>query len=160
MHDTKKPSDVMRAWFQRVWCERDEAAIDELLAPDGEVYGLGPETVIGPAAFKTFWRAMNATFAAVDLAVVDAIDNGERTYVLCRGTLTHGDRALPFEGGCLCDVRDGVIVRAWNYWDFVSLMAAMGSVPVDAFARACAGERFAADAGRDAERRASARRSP
>jgi ketosteroid isomerase-like protein len=150
MQDPKKPSDVLRAWFDRVWCQRDEAAIDELLAPDGEVYGIGPDPMVGPNAFKGFWRAMNATFAAVEFEVVDAIDTGERAYVRCRGTLTHGERALPFEGGCLCDVRDGVIRRAWNCWDFVSLMAAMGSLPVDAFARACAGERFAADVGRGA----------
>lgn len=137
-----QPSDVMRAWFRRVWRERDERAIDELLAADAEVHGIGPEPLLGPAGFKPFWRAIQQAFTAVELDVVDAVDAGERTYVRCRGTLTQAGRPLPFEDGSLCEVRGGRIQRAWNCWDFVSLMAAMGSLPADAFARACAGERF------------------
>lgn len=144
MKDPTKPSEVMRAWFDRVWRQREEKAVDELLAADGEVHGVGPAPLVGPAAFKTFWRAIHESFTVVDLAVVDAVDEGHRTYVRCRGTLSQGDRRLPFEGGCLCEIRDGVIRRAWNYWDFVGLMAAMDRLPADAFARACAGERFTA----------------
>ena len=34
------PDAVMRRWFNEVWNEGREAAIDEMFAPDGVAYGL------------------------------------------------------------------------------------------------------------------------
>ncbi len=135
-------SDVMRAWFQRVWCEGDESAIDELLAPDGEVFGLGPEAVIGPEGFKGFWNAIRSQFDDIHIEVVDAVDQDEMTYVRCEGDMRFGGRDVKFKGGAQCRVEAGLITRAWNYWDSVGFLADMGALPADAFPRACQGECF------------------
>ena len=139
-----KPSDVMRTWFDRVWCKREEAAIDEILDEQGVVHGIGPEPVVGPAAFKAFWRAINESFDTAQIDVVDAVDEGEMTYVRCEGTMTFQGKTVSLSGGVQCRIRDGKIVEGWNYWDFIGLMSEMGALPADAFPRSCAGECFGA----------------
>ena len=137
-----KSSDVMREWFRRVWCEREEAAIDEMLHLEGRVHGLGPEPVVGPAAFKQFWNQINASFPEAHIDVVDAVDEGPMTYVRCQGRMTFQGKTVHLSGGAQCHIEDGKIVEAWNYWDFVGLMAGMGALPFDAFPRACEGDCF------------------
>ena len=141
-------SDVMRAWFQRVWSERDASAIEELLHPEAEVYGLGPDPVIGPDGFRDVWNGMQDAFSVTQIEVVDAVEAADdgtdiaRCWVRCEGSLTVDGTPIPLEGGAQCEVKDGQIVRCWNYWDYVGFMAAMGRLPADVFARACAGECF------------------
>lgn len=142
MNSSDVPSDVMRSWFQRVWCEGDETAIEELFAEDGEVYGLGPEPVVGPAAFRQFWHAIRASFDNIHIEVVDAINEGNRGYVRCEGSLGFRGRQVKRGGGCLFEVENGKITRSWDYWDFLGFLSDMDALPEDAFARACGGECF------------------
>lgn len=44
----KKPDEIAREWFRRVWNEQSEAAIDELLGADARMWGL-PTPEIGRA---------------------------------------------------------------------------------------------------------------
>lgn len=139
-----KPSDVMREWFRRVWVERDGDAIHDLLHAEAEVHGLGgPEPMRGPDDFRDYWDGLLGLFEVVDLEVVDAIDEGNRTYVRCAGTLERDGTRVALEGGGLCEVEDGKIVRCWNYWDFLGFVERMGAIPADLFQRACSGTTFA-----------------
>jgi hypothetical protein len=49
---------LAKRWFEEVWNQGRESAIDELFHPEGEVYGFPePDSVlIGPAGFKTIHR--------------------------------------------------------------------------------------------------------
>ena len=48
---------LVTRWFEEVWNKRRTDAIDEMLAPDAVVHGLGP-AMKGPSDFKPF----HATF--------------------------------------------------------------------------------------------------
>ena len=48
--------EIIETWFRRVWNEEDTKAIDELFVVDGEVRGLGENSLIGPMDFKIFSR--------------------------------------------------------------------------------------------------------
>lgn len=139
-----KPSELMTTWFQRVWCEEDESAIDELLHPEGKVHGVGPDPLVGRDAFRLFWKDVTKAFGKNHIRVVDAIDQDTTCYVRCEGDLTFNDKPVRLTGGCMCRVEEGQIVEAWNYWDFVGCMAEMGALCPEAFGRACGGERFEA----------------
>ena len=130
---------MMRAWFRRVWNEKDPSAIEELLAPDGRVHGLGPDVATGPAGFRPFWDAIQESFDEIRIDVVDSVDDGNRTWVRCRAEAVVKGNSVIFEGGCQATVENGLIQEAWNYWDFVGCMHQMGALPADAFAQACAG---------------------
>ncbi len=127
-----QPSDVMKRWFQEVWCEGKRATIHELFAADGLAHGIGPEPVVGPAGFEPVFDMLHARFDDVHIEVVESIDCGDQTYVRCEGTLKAGDETLQLEGGSLCRIADGKIQEAKNQWDWLGLLAQLGVVPADA----------------------------
>lgn len=137
------PSDVMRAWFRRVWTEGDPNAITELFPPDGRVHGLGPAPVVGPTAFRGFWEDITQVLQELEIRVVESLDDGDRCYVRCEATANYRGARVQFSGGSQCTVRGGQILEAHDYWDFLGLLAQMQSLPPDAFPLALAGKRFA-----------------
>jgi len=64
------PDAVMRQWFQEVWNERREDAIDRIMAPDAKVHGLAEVAIDGPAGFKPFYRMFCAAFGDFNVEVV------------------------------------------------------------------------------------------
>ena len=73
---SSSPDAVLRGWFQEVWNEREEEAIDWLMAADARVHGLAGGVIVGPAAFKPFHQAMCGAFSElqidIDQVVVEA----------------------------------------------------------------------------------------
>lgn len=51
-------TDVMTTWFERVWTNEDESAIDEMLVEDTHAKGLGAQSHVGPEEFKIFHRTL------------------------------------------------------------------------------------------------------
>ncbi|MDJ0973186.1 MAG: ester cyclase [Planctomycetota bacterium] len=139
----ESPSAVITDWFRRVWNEGDERAIYERFSPEGEAYGLGPEPLVGPGAFHQFWLQMRQVLSDIEIEVLDAIDDGSRGYVRCAANVTFQGARVRFEGAVQTEVRGGQIRRAWNYWDFLTLMEGIGSIAPNAFAMALSGKRFA-----------------
>jgi len=136
-----KASDVMRRWFQEVWCEGNPATIAELFPAHGLAHGLGAEPVRGPEAFLEFWRGFRATFRDLHIRVDDALDEGPMTYVRCTARMKHANTPVVLAGGCQARIEDGKIAECWNTWDFVTLLTQMGALPPDVLGRAFAGGR-------------------
>lgn len=138
-----RPSDVMRRWFQEVWTEGRERAIDEFMCPTCLAHGLGAQPVRGPAEFKGFWRQLRSVFSGIRIEVVDALDQGDRCYVRCQATLRFGARTVHLPGGCISRIEGGRISECWNTWDFAVLLTEMGALPPDAVNQAFQGRRLA-----------------
>jgi predicted ester cyclase len=134
----KKPDEVAREWFQRVWNEHSEAAIDELLASDARMYGLPTpdgKPIAGNAGFKPFHRSFVSAFPDMRIQVVRTVTEGEYVAVHCRCTGTHAGHGLdvaptqnPIDvwGMGMARVVDGRIVEAWNAFDFMTLYQQVG----------------------------------
>lgn len=45
---------LIRRWFEEVWNQQKESAIDELLSPDAKGTGLGDDGLIDYSSFKVF----------------------------------------------------------------------------------------------------------
>lgn len=132
------PTTVLHRWFDEVWNQGREDAIDTLMAPDAIVHGLaeGSDAEIrGPAGFKPFFRKFRTAFPDLQIAIEDAIAVGDRVAVRCTVTATHtGPGVLPaptgkptqFSGMCIVRVKDGKIAEGWNNFDFLSLYHQLG----------------------------------
>lgn len=138
-----RASDVMRRWFQEVWCDGRAETIRELFASDGVAYGVGPEPVRGHAGFLAFWNGFRATFSDIRIEVHAQVDEGPLTYVRCMASMKYRGRPVTLEGGCLARVHQGQIVECWNQWDFTGLLIRMGALPADCLPRAFAGDTLA-----------------
>jgi predicted ester cyclase len=133
----ESPEAVMRRWFQEVWNERSESAIDQLMAPDAKVHGLAAGVIAGPEGFKPFHRAMCGAFDDLRVDVVQTVVDGDRVAAHCHVTGKHvGDglggkatgRSVDFWGTTIGRVKDGKIVEGWNAFDFLTMYQQLGWV--------------------------------
>ncbi len=118
------PSEVMHAWFERVWNQADESAIDQLFAPACIAHGLtsveeGP--IKGPEAFKPFYRAFRSAFPDIKIAVRQCITEGNMCAARCDVSGTHKGNGLGvpatgrpifFTGIAMTRVEHGMIQEA------------------------------------------------
>ena len=71
---------IARRFYEEVWNQRREAAIDELMAPDlvGKMEG---GDVAGPAQFKQMRQELLQAFPDLNLTVEDVIEEGDKVVV-------------------------------------------------------------------------------
>ena len=123
---------VIHQWFERVWNQRNEAAIDDLFAADGKAHNF-PETggvLVGPEGFKSVYRNFCGAFPDLHVTVEDVISEGDRVAAHFMTTMTHlGDHlGIPatgkkanLPGSTFCIIKDGKIVEGWNFIDMEHL---------------------------------------
>jgi predicted ester cyclase len=144
----KKPDEVAREWFERVWNRGEESAIDELFASDGRMFGLPTgdgRPLVGPAGFKPFYRRFREAFPDMRIEIVRTITEGDLVAVQARVTGTHTGAGLDLAptrnavevwGMGMARVAEGRIVEAWNAYDFMALYMQLGLVQMPASAHA------------------------
>lgn len=119
---------LMQRWFQQVWNEGNEAAIDELVSTECKVHNF-PETggvLVGPAGFKEVHRNFCGAFPDLHVVIEDVISEGDRVALHWTATMTHSGHHLGIQpkgkkavlpGSSFCIIRDGKIAEAWNHID-------------------------------------------
>jgi steroid delta-isomerase-like uncharacterized protein len=124
---------LVRRWFEQVWNEKSEAAIDEMLSPQGKSHGF-PEAdsvLVGTEAFKAVHRTFCGAFPDVHVDVVEIVAEGDRVAVRWRVSMTHLGDHLGFPasgkketmaGSTFAIVKGSQIVDGWNYMDMQALM--------------------------------------
>lgn len=131
---------LLRRWFEEVWNKGRAEAIDEMLAADAIIHGLGDE-LRGPAGFKPFHTAFRDAFPDIHLQVHEVLAEGGMVAVRWSGAGTHrGDglglaatgNAVRFEGMTFARVERGLIVEGWNVFDQLSLLRQIGAVDLPA----------------------------
>lgn len=132
---------LLQRWFEEVWNQGREAAIDEMAAPDMIAHGLvdaSGKPIVGPAKFKEFWRQFREAFPDIHIEVHDALTDGDKQIVRCTARGTHQGRSLgfaathrpiKFTGTVIARVKDGRFAEAWDNWDFHGLYQQLGATP-------------------------------
>lgn len=135
---------LVRRWFDEVWNEGREEAIDELFADDGVANGLADESgepLRGPTGFKPFFRKFRGAFPEMEVVVEDMVAEGDRVAARCLVRGRHLGDALgfaatgggvEFTGITIVRIAEGKIVEAWNNFDFMALFGQLGALRVDA----------------------------
>ena len=125
---------LVHRWFEEVWNKGNESAIDELLAPDAKMNGLGAEMAegLGPEAFKPFFRTFQQAFGGIQITVEQTVADGEWVASRWTARMVHrGDqlgvaatgRPVVVEGMSFGRFRNGQMVEGWNSWDQMGLMS-------------------------------------
>jgi steroid delta-isomerase-like uncharacterized protein len=129
-HDLRS---LTRRWFEEVWNKGREAVIDEMIAPQTPARGLaqGGRELVGPAAFKEFYRPMRAAFPDIQIAVDDVLVEGDQSVCRLTAHATHtGEglgvpptgRKISFTAIVWLRWKDGQVVDGWNEFDSAHLM--------------------------------------
>ena len=128
---------IIYRWFEEVWNQGRLETVDELLAPDGMLYGL-TETgapAKGPAEFRPFAERFRGAFPDVRITVLNTAVEGELAALTWEATMTHrGDhlgipatgRKVAFTGQSMARIVNGKIVEGWNNWDRHALLQQLG----------------------------------
>lgn len=124
---------LIRRWFEEAWNQGNDAAIDEIIAPDCVIHGMaGPDgrEPVGAAAFRPLLQATRAAFPDIHIRVDDAISDADTIAARCTVFGTHlGEwmgvpptgRKVEITGMTFGTVKDGQLVEGWNNFDFASL---------------------------------------
>lgn len=127
-------------WFEEVWNQRREDAIDEMFDAEGVANGLTDadgNPLRGPESFKTLHRAFLAAYPDLNITIEDTVTEGDKIAARCTVRATHaGDglgfaptnRPIEFSGLTIVRIKDDKIVEAWNEFDFMKMYAQVGAL--------------------------------
>ena len=82
---------LLRRWFDEVWVKGRVDAVDEMLARNAVIHGLGPEPQ-GPEEFKRFHALYSSAFPDVTIHVDDILAEGNLVAARWSGTGTHREK--------------------------------------------------------------------
>lgn len=118
-------------WFVEVYEKGNRAVVYEMVAPECRVHGL-PAVLRGPEGFMPFLDLLLPAFRSVSIVVEDSLEVGDRIAFRAKVTAqTHDARTLSITGGGMLRFQGSQIVEAWDQWDFLSLLTALGDLPPD-----------------------------
>ena len=127
----------MVRWFDQVWCQGCADVIDELLAPNCVIRGLG-EDQVGPQQFKPFFEAYRNAFPDVKITVEETIAEGDMVAVRWSGVGTNkGDglgfaatgKTARFSGMTFVRIADGKFVEGWNNFSQYEMLQQLDKIP-------------------------------
>jgi steroid delta-isomerase-like uncharacterized protein len=133
----------LHRWFEEVWNQGREEAIDEMFAPDGVAHGLKSaegESIRGTEQFKELYRSFRRAFPNIRITVDETVTEGDKIAARCTVRAVHeGDgigfaatnQPVEFTGLALVRVRDGKIVEAWNEFDFLKMFSQIGALSLN-----------------------------
>lgn len=119
-----------RRWFEEVWNDRQDNAIDELMAPDAVGHMEGGD-VAGPQGFRQVRAVFLNALPDMHITVEDVLSDGDRAVVRWRVRATHtGDllgippshRQIDVRGMSWLTVRDGKLAEGWDTWNLGGLL--------------------------------------
>ena len=124
---------ILERWFEEVWNNGRESAIDEMLDPNVVGHGLkdadGSEVHSIPG-FKVFYRQFRSAFPDIHVQIEDTVSEGDKTVARCVVTATHSghgigraptSKPVRFTGMCMVRLKNGKIAESWNNFDFLAM---------------------------------------
>lgn len=118
-------------WFQEVWNNNQEQAIDEMASHDCFAHGInsadGPKGIEG---FKAFYNNFRDQFHDIHIEVLDVISQDNMECAHTEVTAVHAEtgKQVKFSGLCMVRIEDGKIAEAWNHYDFLNMYQQLGQV--------------------------------
>ena len=119
---------LLHRWFDEVWHNGNEKAINELLHEDAVIHGLGTDAnQKGPTAFKPFYQNFRKEFPSVhvDLNHIIKTDDCEAAYCNVSSKNANG-KTVQFTGITIAKFKDGLMIEGWNAFDFLTMHQQLG----------------------------------
>lgn len=120
-------------WFDDLWNHGREEVIDQLLAPDHLGYNLCGQDLRGREEYRQFYRAFQRSFPNLLVTIERTLEDGDEVAFRGRAIIPIPGMETPhvMQGAGFLRFRDGLIIEAWNFWDFLGLLAYAGAIRAD-----------------------------
>jgi predicted ester cyclase len=122
-------STVLSSWFNEVWNNDDESAIDKLMQPDAVIHGIVAEgEPNGAEGFKKFFKDFKNQFRDIHIEVEDVVsqDDVETARTAVKAIDNGSGKMVNFSGICMAKIKEGKIAEAWNHYDFLNMHQQLG----------------------------------
>lgn len=137
---SKMPEALVNQWFEELWNQGREDAIDRLLAPNALVHGLTPDgkPLIGPEAFRPFFKRFHGAFPDIRVTIDRLVRENDLVAAHCRVAGTHSGNTLgvkatglrvAFTGICIVRTNGRQLIEGWNAFDFLTCFQQIGALP-------------------------------
>ncbi|HEY4358849.1 MAG TPA: ester cyclase, partial [Acidobacteriaceae bacterium] len=130
---SESAESLTRRWFEEVWNQDNEAAIDALMLPECKAFGFpDPTGVTDREGFKEAFRQFRSAFSEVHVTLDDTVSEGNKTASRWTAVMKHSGDGLGFaptgetvtiHGMSIAEYRDGKLVQGWNALDLTSHVA-------------------------------------
>ncbi len=120
---------LLYKWFDEVWNNGDEQAIDRLMTSESPAKGIiGDDQPKGADGFKIFFNDFRNQFRDIKVEVEDVISQDDIESARTTVSAIHAEsgKNVTFSGMCMVKVADGKIAEAWNNYDFLNLYQQLG----------------------------------
>ncbi|RYF89568.1 MAG: hypothetical protein EOO00_09845, partial [Chitinophagaceae bacterium] len=124
---------IIQRWFEEIWNQGSEEAIDELLAPEAILHGLEhPDSVgkTGPESFKPFFRAFRGAFPDMVISLNEIVAEDDRVMVHFTATgsykgnelgLVASEKPIHVNGMCFARIQNGQLVEGHNTIELLNM---------------------------------------
>ena len=124
---------LLKRWFEQVWNQKSEAAIDEMFSQQGKSHGFpdADTVLIGPEAFKAVHRTFCGAFPDLHIDLEDILAEGDRVAVRWRVSATHlGDhlgfpatgKKTTLDGSSFLIAKGNQVIEGWNQMDVQAMI--------------------------------------
>jgi predicted ester cyclase len=134
MSDLEKNKELARQFFEQIWNQGDESAIDRFIAEDAA--GNDPKFGVGRESFRLQWRKWRAAFPDINFAVEEIVAEGDTVVTRWRLTGTHLGEYLgkaatgnKVDGVSIDRMRGGMVVSGFDAWDSLGFREQIGLIP-------------------------------
>ena len=136
---------TIETWFERVWANEEENAIQEMLIPDTKAMGLGTAPKVGPNEFVAFHRSFLKMMSDVRVVVERYMRDGDwySTMVTLHAKRRDTGQAVSTTGHILFRISGNTIPQAYNHFDFMGLFEQLDLLPPNTMDRCFSGEKLA-----------------
>jgi steroid delta-isomerase-like uncharacterized protein len=128
---------LMRRWFDEIWNQGRIESVDELLAEDAVMWGIGrpDQSSRGSAEFKEFYHRQRSATPDVKITLDQVVQEGDTAFARWTATMTHTgegfgvaptNQTITLSGMSACRASNGKIVEGWNSWDQVGMARQLG----------------------------------
>jgi predicted ester cyclase len=130
---SKENKQLIRRWFEEVWNQKSESAIDRMLDPEARAHGVPTPDgfIVGPEQFKPFHRTLLGAFPDMHFVFHEVLAEGDRVAIRWTATMTHRGDQLGFpatgkhvtlEGSSFLVIGNGKILEGWNQMEFQGMI--------------------------------------
>jgi predicted ester cyclase len=134
MPDLEKNKQLARDFFEQIWNQGDESAIDRFIAVDAA--GNDPKFGVGRESFRLQWHKLREVFPDINFAVEEIIAEGNTVVTRWHLTGTHKGKYLgqpatvnkvAVDGVSIDQIENGMIVSGFDAWDEFKLNKLIGN---------------------------------
>jgi len=136
MADLEKNKELARQFFEQIWNQGDESAIDRFIAEYAS--GNDPKFGLGRESFRVQWRAWRKAFPDIHFLVQEIIAEGNTVVTRWHLTGTHMGEYLgkpatgvkvAVDGVSIDRIENNMVVSGFDAWDSLAFREQIGVIP-------------------------------